>query len=353
MTTKKVEYGIANREQIRSFTTQESNTYKVDYNLIHPDTSFNVREDYGDLEELANNILANGLLQPLIGDFFTTSKGDLVFIITDGFRRYSAIGLLIKRGQEVGKILCRVNEKGTSTEERYFKMFATQTGKSLTDIEISAVFRRLVNLGVSVKTISDKVSKSVTYCNNMLILSQQTEIVKTAITKGQAATTAVIQTAKEEGADRTKEIIEESIKNNKKFTVKESNKIKTKSTPPPQEKIVYEILYKIPETKEGMIKLKEELLDLETRNPAQRKFLNELIKAIDTFDVAKKEEVPPNTVPENEFSPPPENFYLPFILKGQITVSFKEFCEKYCTVIGHDMSVEVFNFFHTRTIEEV
>lgn len=326
----------ANRDDIRSIkdaATPESNTYKIDLEIIHPDDKFNIRTDYGDIQELANSILEFGQIVPVIGDFMKDDKGVMSFILTDGFRRYKAFQLLKAQGKEVGKVLCRLNEKGISIEDRYFKMFLTQDNKKLTDIEVSNVFRHLLNAGVPVKTIAQKTGKSITHVNDMLVLSQQTESVKKAVEEGKASATAVIKLAKKAGADTVKKEVDNSISENKKFSVKAAEKLVEPHTPPT---LGFNIPLVMPKTLSEMENLKGQLMALKDRSHKQVKFLNELNDAIrirkdaeskSSFSIADK-----SIFHKNEFD----------------TILYTEFCATYCEKIGMDLSKEIYNWFKQR-----
>lgn len=275
----------AGRADIRATEgiTREDYTYKVDFKLINPDTVFNERIDYGDdLEEFAKNIHENGLLQPLLGIFVKKPNGSLLFDLTDGFRRYAAYKLLRKQGKDIGEILCRI--KVMSLEDRLLTMFSTQHfSKPLTSIEVSNVFRKLINLGFTEEKIKEKIGlhKSITYVKDMLILSQLPESVKEAITSKRTTATAAIAAAKSVGVDKTQELVSESTKNNKKFEVKDAKAVADEHKG--QGKLVYqhEKVFQIPETIDGMEAVKAEILALTTRSTKQLRVLRELDTKLD------------------------------------------------------------------------
>lgn len=266
-----------NRQAIRDLkgkVTSDTNTYNVDLDLINPDNVFNCREDYGDLEELAENILQNGLIDPLKG-MFVEKNGKTIFDLTDGFRRYAAIKILVKRGCEVGKIPCRI--KIMSQEERLLAMFITQDNKKLSDIEVAHNFKRLVNLGVTPQIISDRLVKSITYVKDMLILASAPEKLKAHVKAKRVSSTASIKLIKTKGADEASDLIEASVNDNKKLKVSEAEIL---SKPEEQKKTQYELNLVMPETLEGMIKLRDELLGLKTRNRGQLRTLTLLEEKI-------------------------------------------------------------------------
>jgi len=344
-----VEFLPANRNAIRSQEgiVADSNTYKVQFNLIRANLDFNAREQYEGIEELADNIAEIGLLTPLLG-IFVVVDGVSMFDLTDGFRRYKAIELLVSRGIEVGEIQCRL--KPMSIEDRLVSMFVTQDNKKLTDVEIANIFRRLVNLGFKPQDIKKKVSKSITYVNDMLLLSEQTTSVKEAVASKKASATAVIAAAKEIGPDATKKKVDESIANNEKFTVEKAKDIKEEST---MKKLNYNKLdfespkeYVMPHTLEEMIVQRDRLLKLGDRSHKQVKFLNELI---DKIKIREDIENTPAQLKGSGAGVKKEelNFTDAFD-----TILWTKFCSTYCEKIGKETCEDIFNFFKTETANQ-
>lgn len=337
-----VEFLPANRNAIRSQEgiVADSNTYKVQFNLIRANLDFNAREQYEGIEELADNIAEIGLLTPLLG-IFVVVNGVSMFDLTDGFRRYKAIELLVSRGIEVGEIQCRL--KPMSIEDRLVSMFVTQDNKKLTDVEIANIFRRLVNLGFKPQDIKKKVSKSITYVNDMLLLSEQTTSVKEAVASKKASATAVIAAAKEIGPDATKKKVDESIANNEKFTVEKAKDIKEEST---MKKLNYNKLdfespkeFVMPHTLEEMTIQRDRLLKLDNRSHKQVKFLNELI---DKIKIREDIESTTTETVKKEL-----NFTDAFD-----TILWTKFCSTYCGKIGRETCEDIFSFFKIETANQ-
>lgn len=331
----------ANRAAIRSQEgiLQESNTYKVQFKLIRANLSFNARDSYDGIEELADNIAENGLLTPLLG-VFVVVNGVSMFDLTDGFRRYKAIELLVSRGVEVGDIQCRL--KPMSIEERLVSMFVTQNNEKLKDVEIANIFKRLVNLGVKPKDISKKISKSITFVNDMLTLSEQTTSVKQAVASKQASATAVIATAKAIGPDATKKKVEESISKNEKFTVDKAKVVKAEiEISKPKLELSKPSEMEIPKTLEGMRIVRDELLALKERSHKQVKFLNDLIAKIKLREELEESK---EIIEKSDFivsTQKPEISY-----EGMFdTILWTKFCSQYCEKLGMDTCKEIFNLF--------
>jgi len=346
-----VEFLPANRNAIRSQEgiVADSNTYKVKFDLIRANLDFNAREQYEGIEELADNIAEIGLLSPLLG-VFVIVEGVTMFDLTDGFRRYKAIELLVSRGIEVGEIPCRL--KPMSIEDRLVSMFVTQDNKKLTDVEIANIFRRLVNLGFKPQDIKKKVSKSITYVNDMLLLSEQTTSVKEAVASKKASATAVIAAAKEIGPDATKKKVDESIANNEKFTVEKAKDIKEEVNTIKRintAKLDFDeskVDYVVPHTLVEMRASRDRLLKLDNRSHKQVKFLNELI---DKIKIREDIENTPAQLKGSGAGVKKEelNFTDAFD-----TILWTKFCSTYCGKIGKETCEDIFNFFKTETTNQ-
>lgn len=101
----------------------------------------NVRDDLGDVNELATSLTARGVLQPLL----VAKRGPGLFVVLDGHRRLAAA-----RAAGLPTVPCVVADEKSVTAT----MLAAAMHKSLTAIEQAAAFARFTNKGVSVGQIS-------------------------------------------------------------------------------------------------------------------------------------------------------------------------------------------------------
>jgi ParB/RepB/Spo0J family partition protein len=349
----------ANRNAIRSQEgiLQESNTYKVEYDLIIAEEDFNIRNEYTGIEELAESIRENGILVPLLG-LFVKKGNKTYFHVTEGHRRVRALALNKSLGYEVGEVPCRSHPM--SLEQRIFSMIITQDNVKLKDVELANSFRRLVNLGVKPTDIARKITKSITFVNDMLLLSDQTSSVKQAVASKQASATAVIATAKVIGPDATKKKVEESISKNEKFTVDKAKVVKAEiETSKPKLDFSKPSEIEIPKTLEGMRIVRDELLALKERSHKQVKFLNDLIAKIKLREEMEATPVSNKTTSDayigisgngwnidesalfRQVKPETEISY-----EGKFdTILWTKFCSQYCEKLGMDTCKEIFNLF--------
>jgi ParB-like chromosome segregation protein Spo0J len=81
---------MGNRNIVRDNTQRGEEIVKIELDKIIIREGFNVREDYGDLQELAYSILGNGQTVPGRVDVLA----DGTFLLVDGHRRFKALCLL-------------------------------------------------------------------------------------------------------------------------------------------------------------------------------------------------------------------------------------------------------------------
>jgi ParB/RepB/Spo0J family partition protein len=181
---------------------------RKDIFLVNPmnlllEEGFNTRVDYGDLDELKNSILENGVKIPLRG----FKRGDK-YVINDGHRRYKAIMLAIGEGHEIVRVPF-ISEKPLTAEERLFEILLSNDGKPLTPLELGETYKKLQNFGFKVVEIAKRTGKSSSHILDMISVSGSSKEVKEAIKEGTISATLVKEVQK---AVETPEQADEIIK---------------------------------------------------------------------------------------------------------------------------------------------
>ena len=167
------------------------NLYRVILGNFSIKEGFNVREDYGDIDEMAKSIAENGQKVPLRVRF-----EDNKVVVVDGHRRLKAINVANEKyGAEIKTATCVKEEQGTSEEDRCVDLFTCNTGKPLTVIEQAAVVKRLVDYHWSSPDIAKKIGKTSAYINSLLSLNGSSKILRDAVRKGFVCPTAAIKLA--------------------------------------------------------------------------------------------------------------------------------------------------------------
>ena len=215
-------------ETTEALKTKKNDYYLVDAKNIVVEESFNVRTDYGDIDGLAQSIMAVGQLEPVIG---FKKHGTEEYVLTDGHRRFKAIQMAIEKGADIPYVKLLIGAK--NIEDRIFSMVITGVDKkTLNILEEGEAYKRLVAHGYEIKEIAAKVGKTVAHIGNLLKLADVPQKVKTAIIKEEIngstvinilrevkdeqevvnVVTAAVQKAKEEGSASGKKIKKATVK---------------------------------------------------------------------------------------------------------------------------------------------
>jgi ParB-like chromosome segregation protein Spo0J len=207
---------LANREQVRALSAEGTSkmgatTYFIDFRSIQVRPGFNLRKVYQNIEELAADIQANGLVNPIRVDVLPDGR---IFYET-GHRRRMALqmlddsGLLYdqpdKQGIREGRIECFVNTTETDELTRLVRQYSSNNQVPYTYSE-TAELCHMLNIYYSMNStkISDQLGISRQTVDNMLLLANQSEVVKTALHTGKISPTAVINLVRKLDHDQEK-----------------------------------------------------------------------------------------------------------------------------------------------------
>jgi len=170
---------------------KKNSIFIVDCRAITIIDNFNVRQDYGDIEELAASIHENGVKVPLRGRRDQENEGH--FLLTDGHRRLKACMLLVERGNPPVQVPFRLEPQGYSDEQRIVDMFVTNDSKLLNIVEQSEAIQRLVNYNYSEKEISQKTGRSTSFIRNCALLNSAPKAIKNLIVNKKISHTLVVE----------------------------------------------------------------------------------------------------------------------------------------------------------------
>lgn len=190
--------------------TKKTDFVKVDPRNIVIQDGFNVRQDLGDIEGLAQSIVEVGLQVPLKAKkVFGADK----YALVDGHRRYHAIMLAIENGHDIRYV--DVMPYVGNDEDQIFSMLVTGTGqKPLADIEQSEAVARLVNFGYKVEEIARKMGKSLPHGYYLYNLSMLSKRIKNLISQGYISGGAVMEIVKMTDDEQEQfDLIQETIEN--------------------------------------------------------------------------------------------------------------------------------------------
>lgn len=143
--------------------TKRTDIYSIDPRAIKVVDGFNSRVDFGDIEELANQIheTNNQLLNPISVQVNKNADGTDTYNLVDGERRYRAIMLLIERGENIPYIKALIVPNNTSKDELYVQQALRNTGKNFNEYEWGLLAKKLKDeCGMTTADIARKLGKN-------------------------------------------------------------------------------------------------------------------------------------------------------------------------------------------------
>lgn len=189
--------------------------HQKNYVLMAPsalivDETKNIREDYGNIEELMNSIVQNGVRNPVKA--YTDKDGKIY--LREGFRRMRAVSLALKAGKKIERIPVILDERKMSEEERTLEFLINNDGKPFTMLEQSEVIKQLLNFGLKVTEVVSRTGKARGYIENLILLANAPAKIREYIKSGKISAHAVIQIMQAIKGDEAKliEEVEAAIK---------------------------------------------------------------------------------------------------------------------------------------------
>lgn len=185
---------------LKKIATSRGTIYNLPYDVLEVQKGLNIREDYGDVDELARQIAENG--QKIPCKVHVSDDGTKA-VIVDGHRRYKAIDIANKKyGASINTVSCINEERGANEETRIVDMFMMGSGKPLTLLEQAEAVKRLLGYNWKPVDIAKKIGKSQTCVSQLLTLLEASHELRVAVKEGAISTTAAIKLA---AAPKTKQ----------------------------------------------------------------------------------------------------------------------------------------------------
>lgn len=186
--------------------------FGVLFSELAVEENFNIRYDYGNIQELTDSIAENGIQNPI---HCYQKKGDInKYTLIEGHRRYKAIELGIQQ-KKIDPLTFRipmVKSRPISDENRTLGLVTYNSGKPLTLLEEAMVYERLDKFGMSVAEMAKKVGKSSTHISNCLLLMAANIATKKMIMDNIVSPTLVISRLKEKDPAEVEKEIKEALK---------------------------------------------------------------------------------------------------------------------------------------------
>lgn len=152
---------------LKSIASGRKDRYDIDPRLIKRKPGFNVRINFGNMEELEQSIAEIGVTNPLK---VYIDPDDQNPCLIDGDRRLTAVETLIKKGHDIKTVPC-ISGKWNE-EERVIDMIVSGGSVPLNDLELGIAFIRLINFGYSQVEIGKKVGKNQVDVSNSIALGR-------------------------------------------------------------------------------------------------------------------------------------------------------------------------------------
>jgi ParB-like chromosome segregation protein Spo0J len=158
------------------------------------DPNFNLRTDYGDIDELARQIVESGQQEP--GKVRLSDDGKCA-VLVEGHRRLKAIQIANEKlNAGIDVFLCLPEDKGTNAETRIVEMFVrNSSGKPYTILEQAEAIRRLQNKQWDVSKIAKSICKTGAYVNQLLCLQGSSSKLRDAVRKNTISSSAALKLA--------------------------------------------------------------------------------------------------------------------------------------------------------------
>jgi ParB family chromosome partitioning protein len=172
--------------------SKKTDIHLVDITTVKIEEGFNVRRDYGDIDELAESIKENGVLQPL-----RCYKKNGEFVLVDGHRRHRACMKLVKEEGIQIRVKVVTEGRGVSPEQRIIDMMMLNEGKRLNPLEEAEAVNRLLNYGLEETEVSKKIGKSLVYISNLKLLNSAPEKIKVMVRSEQISSTLLLKLMRE------------------------------------------------------------------------------------------------------------------------------------------------------------
>lgn len=162
---------------------------------------FNVREDMGDIEGLAQSIAEVGIKVPLRGYKIKGGKDDGKYALVNGHRRYAAALLVVKKQPDL-RIPLQPEPQGYTDEQRNLDLIVTNEGNKLSMMEEAVVVGRLItDFNMERQHIASKIGKTDQHVADLETLLTASPGIKKMIKKNQVSATAVIATIRDKDGD--------------------------------------------------------------------------------------------------------------------------------------------------------
>lgn len=182
-------------------TTKRTDLFLVDPRNVDIVADFNVRREF-DLEELKEQIKANGVLNPITVIAYKVD-GQERYKLVDGERRYRATMMAIAEGANIPYIKALKAPKDATAEDLYIEQMMRNEGKKFTEYECAIMFKRFKDdFHYTQVEIADKFKKSTAFVSKCLSLLELPKEIQDKIVAGELSVKAAKEIADSYGSEK-------------------------------------------------------------------------------------------------------------------------------------------------------
>lgn len=201
--------------------TKRSNAYFVDHTKIVRREGWNPRFDFGEIDQLATSLRANGMLNPIrVKRLAKPTETGAVFELIDGDRRLTALEHLAKKNPAdfamafPEGIPAIIVDKAQDDVTSLIQMFEANSGKNFLPMEEADAYKRMREAGMTIKDICAATGRKSVHVTEILNLLKADESVQEAARSGKIGKTLAKQIAtKAKGnAEKQRELVEAATK---------------------------------------------------------------------------------------------------------------------------------------------
>lgn len=177
-------------------TSGKLTAWKTTLSALMVREGFNVRFDFGDVEQLARSIADNGIERPL--NVVRAADDESKFEVIDGHRRHAALQLARDKGwidAHSFQVPIMITPRTMPMIEQMMMIARANDGKPLMPIEEATLYKRLVDKGVPMSDICRTCGHSEVYVRQHLDLLAADPAVTAALRKGEISKTLALNIA--------------------------------------------------------------------------------------------------------------------------------------------------------------
>ncbi len=147
---------------------------KIPFEMIVADLTFNSRQEYTGIDELASSIYNEGLLQPLGVAKRERDDGTEYYFLVYGFRRYHALHKLREaHGDDYYMEVPVMIKEGSLDSLRILNLKENLDRTQLSNYEVAQQIRRMTEAGFDQRTMAQRLGKPQSWVSNMYKLATQ------------------------------------------------------------------------------------------------------------------------------------------------------------------------------------